>query len=123
MLVSRDKGQLPPKRVTSMAAKVMAAKVMAAKYEQGMTFESKVAFARSRGPAQSLNGDLELKVAAGANLKGIVRELGSNPHHASRIFRLNGLNHLFESAISGAHAEYRAIEITLAPEEIAETNN
>jgi hypothetical protein len=69
--------------------------------------------ARITVPVLALNGSLDRQVPAKANLAAIASALANNPD-ATEI-ELPGLNHLFQSAKTGAVGEYADIEQTIAP--------
>ena len=66
-------------------------------------------------PVLALNGSLDLQVDPAQNLPAIraALEQGGNPHFEVR--ELPGLNHLFQTAQTGATSEYAASEETMAP--------
>lgn len=66
-------------------------------------------------PVLALNGELDAQVDADQNLPEIEKALreASNPDVTLR--RLPGLNHLFQTAKTGALTEYAQIEETVAP--------
>ena len=66
-------------------------------------------------PVLALNGALDTQVSAAQNLPAIAAalEAGGNPDY--QIVKLPGLNHLFQTAKTGAPSEYSAIEETMAP--------
>ncbi|HJW09423.1 MAG TPA: alpha/beta fold hydrolase [Holophagaceae bacterium] len=68
-----------------------------------------------RCPVLALNGSLDHQVPAEENLNGIVAALkaGGNAHVESA--KLPSLNHLFQTAKTGAEDEYAAIDETMAP--------
>lgn len=71
-------------------------------------------------PVLALNGELDLQVNADINLQAIEAALksGANPPHT--IKKLPKLNHLFQTAQTGAAREYARIEETIAPAAINE---
>lgn len=66
-------------------------------------------------PVLALNGELDLQVPPRPNLTAIEAALqeGGNPDVTVR--ELPGLNHLFQTATTGAPAEYAQIEETMSP--------
>lgn len=66
-------------------------------------------------PVLALNGELDLQVPSAPNLATIEAALleGNNPDVT--VQELPGLNHLFQTATTGAPAEYARIEETMAP--------
>ena len=78
-----------------------------------LAYDPRPALADVHVPVLALNGELDLQVDADQNLEAIREALKHNPDVTVR--RLPGLNHLFQTAVTGAFAEYAQIEETLAP--------
>lgn len=76
-------------------------------------YDPRPTFAEVHVPVLALNGELDLQVDADQNLEAIREALKHNPQGTVR--RMPGLNHLFQTAKTGAVAEYGQIEETLAP--------
>ncbi|NOT34849.1 MAG: alpha/beta fold hydrolase [Candidatus Eisenbacteria bacterium] len=70
---------------------------------------------RVRCPVLALNGELDLQVDASINLPAIEAALRAGGNRDVTMARMPGLNHLFQTATSGAMSEYSTIEETLAP--------
>jgi pimeloyl-ACP methyl ester carboxylesterase len=68
---------------------------------------------RIRVPVLALNGTLDRQVPADENLSAIKAALAHNGDVTIR--RLDGLNHLFQTAHTGAIGEYADIEETMSP--------
>ncbi|HEX2208188.1 MAG TPA: alpha/beta fold hydrolase [Longimicrobium sp.] len=68
---------------------------------------------RVRVPVLALNGSLDVQVIADENLAGIRQALTGNPD--ATVEKMEGLNHLFQTARTGGPAEYGQIEETIAP--------
>lgn len=66
-----------------------------------------------KAPILALNGTKDLQVIADFNLAGIKAATAANPD--STTVALPGLNHLFQTATTGAVGEYADIEETIAP--------
>jgi len=66
-------------------------------------------------PLLAVNGEKDCQVISTENLRGIENHLieGQNPDFT--VLELPGLNHLFQTADTGAESEYRHIEETIAP--------
>lgn len=64
-------------------------------------------------PVLAVNGSLDVQVAATENLRAIEKALP--PHPKSSLETLDGLNHLFQEAVTGLPNEYYSIEQTLSP--------
>ena len=65
-------------------------------------------------PLLALNGSLDRRVPADANLAAIRRATAGNPDVTVR--QMAGLNHMFQPAKSGTMVEYGEIEMTFEPE-------
>ncbi|HWF01873.1 MAG TPA: alpha/beta fold hydrolase [Caulobacteraceae bacterium] len=71
------------------------------------------ALRRLRIPVLALNGSKDLQVPPDQNLSALRMALADNPR--AEVVELPGLNHLFQTAATGAPAEYGQIEETMAP--------
>lgn len=69
----------------------------------------------TRVPVLALNGGLDLQVPADENLAGIRQALAAGGNRDVTTEKLPGLNHLFQTARTGAPSEYSEIEETFAP--------
>ena len=65
-------------------------------------------------PVLALIGDLDLQVSAELNIPALEAALAGNSD--ATVTELDGLNHLFQTATTGAVSEYGQIEETFAPE-------
>ncbi|SDL95915.1 hypothetical protein SAMN05421823_109137 [Catalinimonas alkaloidigena] len=66
-------------------------------------------------PVLALNGEKDLQVPAGPNLKALADALKSSGNTRVTTRELPGLNHLFQTAQTGLPAEYGQLEETFAP--------
>lgn len=66
-------------------------------------------------PVLAVNGEKDLQVAAKANLEAIRQSLEAGGNRRFRTVELPGLNHLFQTAQTGAVGEYATIEETMNP--------
>ena len=64
-------------------------------------------------PVLALVGSLDLQVSAEANIPALDDALAANA--AATVLELEGLNHLFQTAETGAPAEYSTIPETMSP--------
>ena len=80
-----------------------------------LAFDPRPSLAKVKCPVLALNGELDMQVAARANLDGIAGALksGGNDKLTTRTFPR--LNHLFQTSQTGALSEYGRIEETMAP--------
>ena len=65
-------------------------------------------------PVLAINGTKDIQVASESNLGALRDGLPANPKN--KIEAIEGANHLFQHCTTGAIAEYRQIEETIAPE-------
>ena len=65
-------------------------------------------------PVLALIGDLDLQVSADLNIPALETALAGNSD--ATVTELEGLNHLFQTAATGAVSEYGQIDETFAPE-------
>jgi pimeloyl-ACP methyl ester carboxylesterase len=65
-------------------------------------------------PILALNGELDIQVPPQENLDGLRTFFKDHPD--ATITELEGLNHMFQHATTGALGEYNDIEETFAPE-------
>ncbi len=66
-------------------------------------------------PTLAINGEKDLQVAPYQNLPEIERALKNAGNPNFRVAELDGLNHLFQTAETGAPSEYAGIEETFSP--------
>lgn len=66
-------------------------------------------------PVLAVNGELDLQVLPDQNLPPIEAALNKGGNKDFQLVRLPGLNHLLQTAKTGAPAEYGQIEETMAP--------
>jgi len=80
-----------------------------------ITHDPKETLRKVKCPVLAINGDLDMQVPAKLNLSAIEQALreGKNPDFT--IKELPGLNHLFQTAKTGAVDEYARIEETMSP--------
>lgn len=78
-----------------------------------LSYDPVPALRATRQPILVLNGELDLQVPAAPDLAAIRAALQQNPRAV--IKQLPKLNHLFQTATTGAATEYSTIEETMAP--------
>ena len=71
--------------------------------------------AKVKCPVLALNGENDVQVKPKQNLEAIGAALKESGHRDYECVEFKGLNHLFQKCKTGAIAEYRAIEETIAP--------
>jgi pimeloyl-ACP methyl ester carboxylesterase len=80
-----------------------------------LVYDPRPALRKVTCPVLALNGAKDVQVDAGVNLKAIEEALKEAGNKDVTIRELSDLNHLFQTCKTGAIAEYRVIEETLAP--------
>jgi uncharacterized protein len=84
-------------------------------YRWFLRYDPAPALRATRVPVLALNGALDLQVPADENLAAIQRELAAAGNRDVTVEKLPGLNHLFQTAGTGAPSEYAQIEETFSP--------
>lgn len=84
-------------------------------YRWFIRYDPAPALRATRVPVLALNGSLDLQVPPDENLAGIVQGLRAAGNRDVTTEELPGLNHLFQTATTGAPSEYAQIEETMAP--------
>lgn len=85
-----------------------------------LTHDPRPTLRRVRVPVLALNGEKDLQVPPRENLAAIEAALGSGGNRDVTVKELPGLNHLFQTATTGAVTEYARIEETIAPAALEE---
>ena len=80
-----------------------------------LAYDPKTTLRKVKVPVLALNGEKDLQVIAKENLAAIARALQEGGNRQVQTRELPGLNHLFQTAQTGAPAEYAQIEETFAP--------
>lgn len=80
-----------------------------------LVYDPKPTLRQVKVPVLALNGSKDLQVAAKENLAGISDALAAGGNRQVTVRELPGLNHLFQTAPTGAVAEYGSIEETFNP--------
>jgi pimeloyl-ACP methyl ester carboxylesterase len=81
-----------------------------------LSYDPAEALRKTRCPVLALNGSLDVQVPADLNLAAIEKALREGGNTRVTTIKLEGLNHLFQHAKTGAVQEYAQIEETFAPE-------
>ena len=84
-------------------------------FQYFLKYDPAVALQKVKCPVLAINGEKDKQVLPGQNLPAIRKalEAGGNKHF--EIDQLAGLNHLFQTAKTGAPGEYAEIEETISP--------
>lgn len=84
-------------------------------YRYFIDYDPRPTLRRVKVPVLALNGSLDLQVPSDPNLAAIREALEQGGNRNVTIIEFPGLNHLFQTAKTGAPAEYAKIEETIAP--------
>lgn len=80
-----------------------------------LTYDPRPALSRVSCPVLALIGEKDLQVPADENLEAITTALKAGGNKRFEVKKLSGLNHLFQTADTGAPSEYGKIEETMSP--------
>ncbi len=80
-----------------------------------ISYDPRTDLERVRCPVLALIGSKDLQVLVDLNLPEIEKALSRSSVSTSRCVKLDGLNHLFQTAESGAPHEYEALTETFSP--------
>jgi hypothetical protein len=80
-----------------------------------LAYDPAPVLARVTCPVLALNGEKDLQVLADTNLPAIEQALQQAGHPKFKVVKLAGLNHLFQTAKTGAPEEYERIDETFSP--------
>jgi uncharacterized protein len=119
-IITRFRASLTPEEQASPAASdaTLAAAVnslISPWYRWFIRYDPAPALRATRVPVLALNGSLDLQVPADENLAAIQANLAAAGNRDVTVEKLPGLNHLFQTAQTGAPSEYASIEETMAP--------
>jgi pimeloyl-ACP methyl ester carboxylesterase len=98
---------------TDAQAEAMALRLSSGWIRDLMDYDPRPTLAKVKCPILALNGSKDLQVPPEQNLPAIREATKANPDVT--IVELPGLNHLFQTASTGAVGEYADIEETIAP--------
>jgi pimeloyl-ACP methyl ester carboxylesterase len=104
---------LTEKGIPSSTAAMQAEMMTSAWYRQFLTLDPAGYLAQVRAPVLAVNGAKDTQVSAEVNLPAIKAALTQSQDVTTTA--LPGLNHLVQTAVTGAPQEYGLIEETLAP--------
>jgi hypothetical protein len=82
-------------------------------YRWFIAYDPRPTLRQLRIPVLAIDGDKDVQVVAAQNLPSIREALKDDPK--AQVVELPGLNHLFQTAGTGAPSEYAQIEETIAP--------
>lgn len=106
----REIGYYFPQNPTEFSALVMSPG-----WYDFFTYDPVTIFKKVKCPVLALNGEKDLQVPFNENLGAIKIALMQGKNKDYTIIPMPGLNHLFQSAITGSPMEYEQIEETISP--------
>jgi len=109
-MIAKFTGQIPDAQLTA-EAKVMSSPWM----RYFLAYDPATSLRLVKCPVLAINGSKDLQVPPAIDLAGIRKalEAAGNKHFVTE--ELDGLNHLFQAAKTGAPNEYASIETTIDP--------
>ena len=84
-------------------------------YRYFIAYDPAPALRKVKCPVLALGGSKDLQVPAAQNLPAIRKALDEGGNRNIEVDELPGLNHLFQTAKTGAPSEYSEIEETISP--------
>jgi fermentation-respiration switch protein FrsA (DUF1100 family) len=84
-------------------------------HRYALSYDPQPVLEQVRCPVLALFGEKDLQVSAKENLQGVKRALSRSGNRDFVVRELQGLNHLFQEAKTGAESEYIEIEETISP--------
>jgi len=108
-----------PAAVDGKTAGIIADQLLSPWIRTFLALDPSAALAALRIPLLAMNGTKDLQVPADENLKAIGLALDASGNKNYSLLELEGLNHLFQHAVTGLPNEYAAISETFAPEALA----
>jgi pimeloyl-ACP methyl ester carboxylesterase len=102
-------------QMTPAAMEANIAQVSGPWFRYFLAYDPRPTLRRVRVPVLALNGSLDLQVPPKENLAAIAAALRAGGNRDVRTIELPGINHLFQTATTGAPAEYAQIEETMSP--------
>jgi len=90
--------------------------LLSKKYKSMLTLDPETILKNVKCPVIAINGSKDMQVLAKKNLEAIAATLKNSENNNYKTVELEGLNHLFQKAETGAISEYGQIEETIAPE-------
>lgn len=103
--------------VPAAAADAAARQIASPWFRYFLSYDPVPTLRRVRCPVLAINGSLDLQVPPKEDLAAIKAALAND--HDVTVTELPGLNHLFQTAKTGAPGEYQQIEETIAPSALA----
>jgi pimeloyl-ACP methyl ester carboxylesterase len=102
-------------QITDAAIEMQVQQIMMPWFRFFLTYDPRAALRELTVPVLAINGTLDLQVPHAENLAAIGEALRAGGNRDHTVEALPGLNHLFQTATTGAPAEYAAIDETFAP--------
>lgn len=112
-LEKRLREEFPEAKEAELQAQLKA--VMTPWFRFLLTYDPAPALRQLRCPVLAINGSKDLQVSAKQNLPAICAALSEGGNKNFQIDELDGLNHLFQTAVTGAPSEYGEIQETMSP--------
>lgn len=108
--------QRPSEDILINQTTVESRRVLSPWFRYFLNFDLRTVLKRMKTPVLVLNGSLDLQVPPYQSLPEIEKALQEAGNDDVTIREFPGLNHLFQSAVTGSPAEYGAITETISPE-------
>lgn len=101
------------------AANALLARLLTPWFRYYLNYDPRPTLSKVRCPVLALNGEKDLQVPPKDNLAAVAAALEAGGNRDVTTRELPGLNHLFQTARTGAPSEYGAIDETMSPTVLA----
>jgi fermentation-respiration switch protein FrsA (DUF1100 family) len=115
MLAGMTEEQRRASQLTPAALEASIVQVSSPWFRYFLAYDPRATLRRVRVPVLAVNGSLDLQVPPKEDLAAIAAALREGGNRDVRTIELPGLNHLFQTATTGAPTEYALIEETMSP--------
>ena len=103
----------------AQAASAQLAQLLTPWFRYFIAYDPRPTLAKVRCPVLALNGEKDLQVPPKDNLPAVARALAAGGNRDVTTREMPGLNHLFQTARTGAPSEYAGIDETMSPAVLA----
>lgn len=111
-----DSVQIVKMQLTEKSIRQQLIPLLSPWYRYFLSIKPSVYVSKVKCPVLALNGDKDIQVTADENLAALNDALRAAGNIKCTVRRMNNLNHLFQTAVTGMPEEYAKTEETISPE-------